>query len=145
MTVDMTIRVQINLDEQGVGDPAPGDPLEQRMLDAAQQAVSNAVTFIEDNAGFEHELADLASVGFVGVQDCRRACDDRLSVLFDAMERHGNAEGTETQLGDAEDFMRLAFEHMSPAQQTEFLDSREVAEFITREGGEDGRQPEEPE
>ena len=26
MTVDMTIRVQIDLDEEGVGDPAPGDP-----------------------------------------------------------------------------------------------------------------------
>ena len=46
MTVDMTIRVQIDLDEEGAGDPAPGDPLEQRMLDAAQQAVSNALSFI---------------------------------------------------------------------------------------------------
>lgn len=73
MTVDMTIRVQIDLDDEGVGDPARGDPLEYRMLAAAQQAVSNAITFIEDNAGFEHDLAKLASVGFVGVQDCRRA------------------------------------------------------------------------
>ena len=72
MTVDMTIRVQIDLDEEGVGDPALGDPLEQRMLDAAQEAVSKAITFIEENAGFEHDLATLASVGFVGVQDCRR-------------------------------------------------------------------------
>ena len=72
MTVDMTIRMQIDLDEAGVGDPAPGDPLEQRMLDAAQAAVSNALTFIENNAGYEHELATLASVGFVGVQNCRR-------------------------------------------------------------------------
>ena len=72
MTVDMTIRVQIDLDEEGVGDPAPGDPLEQRMLDAAKEAVSNAISFIENNAGFEHDLASLASVGFVGVQNCRR-------------------------------------------------------------------------
>ena len=72
MTVDMTIRVQIDLDEEGVGDPAPGDPLEQRMLDAAQEAISNAISFIENNAGFEHDLATLASVGFVGVQNCRR-------------------------------------------------------------------------
>ena len=72
MTVDMTIRVQIDLDEEGVGDPAPGDPFEQRMLDAAQEAVSNAISFIETNAGFEHDLATLASVGFVGVQNCRR-------------------------------------------------------------------------
>ena len=33
MTVDMTIRVQSDLDEEGVGDPAPGDPLEQRMME----------------------------------------------------------------------------------------------------------------
>ena len=72
MTVDMTIRMQIDLDDDGVGDPAPGDPLEQRMLTAAQEAVSNALSFIEQNAGYEHDLAMLASVGFVGVQDCRR-------------------------------------------------------------------------
>lgn len=64
--------------------------------------------------------------------------EDRLSALFAAMERHGNAEGTETQLGDAEEFLRLAFEAMSPAQQSEFLDSQAVTEFIEREGGDDG-------
>ena len=63
--------------------------------------------------------------------------DDRLSALFDAMERHGNTEGTETQLGDAEEFLRLAFNSMSPTQQTEFLDSQAVSEFIEREGGEE--------
>ena len=72
MTVDMTIRMQIDIDEEGVGDPAPGDPLEQRMLAAAQEAVSNALTLIENNAGYEHDLATLASVGFMGVRDCRR-------------------------------------------------------------------------
>ena len=72
MNVDITIRMQIDLDDDGVGDPAPGDPLEQRMLAAAQEAVSNALSFIEQNAGYEHDLATLASVGFVGVQDCRR-------------------------------------------------------------------------
>ena len=72
MTVDMTIRVQIDLDDAGVGDPAAGDPWEQRMLNAAQEAVSNALSFIEQNAGYEHDLATLASVGFVGVQDCCR-------------------------------------------------------------------------
>ena len=72
MTVDMTVRVQIDLDEEGVGDPVRGDSLEHRMLAAAQEAVSNAISFIENNAGFEHDLATLASVGFVGVQECRR-------------------------------------------------------------------------
>lgn len=72
MIVDMTVRVQIDLDDAGAGDPAPGTPLEHRMLAAAQEAVSNALSFIEQNAGYEHDLAKLASVGFVGVQDCRR-------------------------------------------------------------------------
>lgn len=75
MTVDMTIRAQIDLDEEGVGDPVLGDPLEHRMMAAAREAVSNALTFIENNAGYEHDLATLASVGFVGVQDCRRVED----------------------------------------------------------------------
>jgi hypothetical protein len=75
MTVDMTVRVQIDLDEEGVGDPVQGDPLEHRMMAAAQEAVSNAISFIENNAGFEHDLATLTSVGFVGVQECRRVED----------------------------------------------------------------------
>lgn len=58
---------------------------------------------------------------------------ERLSALFDAMEHDGNMEGTETQLGDTEEFLRLAFGSMSPTQQTEFLDSSEVTEFIARE------------
>ena len=66
-----------------------------------------------------------------------RTRDERLSELFAAMERHGNAEGTETQLGDAEEFLRLAFETMSPTQQTAFLDSQTVSEFIEQEGGEE--------
>ncbi len=62
--------------------------------------------------------------------------EDSLSALFEAMEHHGNAEGTETQLGDAEEFLRLAFGRMSPAQQCTFLASPEVHEFI-RNNGED--------
>ena len=61
---------------------------------------------------------------------------ERFSALLEAMERHGNAEGTETQLGDAEEFLRLAFESMSRTQRAEFLDSQAVNEFIEREGGE---------
>jgi len=64
---------------------------------------------------------------------------ERFSAMFDAMEHHGNAEGTETQLGDAAEFLRLAFDSMSPTQQTEFLDSQDVAEFIAREGREEER------
>jgi len=74
MTVDMTIRVQIDLDDAGVGDPAAGDPWEQRMLNAAQEAVSNALSFIEQNAGYEHDLATLASVG---LSACRTAAEWR--------------------------------------------------------------------
>jgi hypothetical protein len=55
---------------------------------------------------------------------------ERLSSLFDAMECHGNSEGTETQLGDAEQFLRQAFELMTPSQQTAFLDSTAVTGFI---------------
>jgi len=62
---------------------------------------------------------------------------ERLSALFDVMERHGNAEGTETQLGDATEFLRLAFGCLSPTQQSEFLDSPTVTEFIAREGGDE--------
>jgi hypothetical protein len=62
--------------------------------------------------------------------------EDSLSALFEAMERHGNAEGTETQLGDAEEFLRLAFGRMSTEEQAAFLASQEIREFI-RNNGED--------
>ena len=60
---------------------------------------------------------------------------ERFAALFDALEHHGNKEGTETQLNDAQEFLTLAFECMSPAQQAEFLDNQTVTEFIAREGG----------
>jgi len=59
--------------------------------------------------------------------------EERLSALLRAMQCHGDCEGTETQLGDAEEFLSLAFGRMSAEQQTEFLESREVIEFIDRE------------
>jgi len=62
---------------------------------------------------------------------------ERLSALFAAMERHGNAAGTETQLGDAGEFLRLAFDSMSPAQQTGFLENPAVSGFIAQEKGEE--------
>jgi len=59
--------------------------------------------------------------------------EDRLEPLFAAMEAHGNDQGTETQLGDAEEFLREAFERMSPEAQDQFLNSDTVKEFIDRE------------
>lgn len=76
------------------------------------------------------KVMDMGRAGKAGRQSRHR----RLSLLFDAMERHGNTEGTETQLGDAEEFLRLAFDNMSPAQQAEFLNDPAVSGFITREG-----------
>lgn len=68
------------------------------------------------------------------------AHEERLSALFEAMERHGDAEGTETQLGDAEEFLRLAFETMSADQRIQFLERDQVKEFIEREQGEDAEE-----
>lgn len=53
--------------------------------------------------------------------------------LFDAMEAHGNAEGTETQLGDANEFLRLALGMMTSDTRSKFLHSDEVSEIISRE------------
>jgi hypothetical protein len=78
--------------------------------------------------GIDHE-ADAGHVPYGDEPD-----EHSLSALFDAMELHGNAEGTETQLGDAEEFLRQAFGRMSPAQQADFLGSREVQEFVQHNG-----------
>ena len=60
--------------------------------------------------------------------------NERIETLFSAMENHGDAEGTETQLGDAEEFLRLAIEYMPEETKSQFLTSPEVTEFIEREG-----------
>ncbi len=49
-----------------------------------------------------------------------------LDRLFAAMERHGDAEGTEAQLGDAEGLLRAAYELLTPEQRERFLGSREA-------------------
>ena len=60
--------------------------------------------------------------------------DTRIDVLFDAMEHHGNATGTEMQLGDAEEFLRQALGIMTAVQRSEFFESADVVAFIEREG-----------
>jgi len=82
-------------------------------------------------------VADFIADHIEGDDAERRARQERFSALFEAMEYHGNAEGTETQLSDAEEFLRLAFETMSPAQQAEFLDNPAVSDFVAKENGEE--------
>jgi hypothetical protein len=55
----------------------------------------------------------------------RDNCAMELDRLFAAMERHGDAEGTEAQLGDAEGLLRVAYGLLTPAQLERFLGSRE--------------------
>jgi len=57
-------------------------------------------------------------------------CAPDLTELFCAMENHGNETGTETQLGDCDDFLHLAFHQMSLKQQHSFLERAEVEGFI---------------
>lgn len=99
-------------------------------LPASKHAVSTAMDTVEDFVVNHFEEDD-------EVQGETR--QERLSALFEAMERHGNSEGTETQLGDAGEFLRLAFESLSPTRQTEFLDSQAVTEFMEREGGKEAQ------
>jgi len=58
-----------------------------------------------------------------------------LADLFEAVENHGNKEGTETQLGDAELFLKLAIAYMTAVQFKKFMASDEVTEFIAQEAG----------
>lgn len=60
-------------------------------------------------------------------------CSD-LANLFNAMERHGDLEGTETQLGDALAFFGLAWAYMTPKQRDAFMADDTVTEFFQRLG-----------
>lgn len=93
-------------------------------LPASKEEISRAMDVVEDLASSAGTAVSIAH-------------EERLSTLFDAMERHGNVEGTETQLGDAEEFLRLAFETMSAVQRIQFLESDLVMRFIEREQGAD--------
>ena len=55
--VELTVTLQIDADK-----PVPADKIKL----AAKQAVSNALQFAYDN-GFEHDLADDASIGVADV------------------------------------------------------------------------------
>jgi len=48
-----------------------------------------------------------------------------LDRLFAAMDRHGDAEGIEVQLGDAEGLLRVAYGLLTPGQRERFLESEE--------------------
>ena len=60
--------------------------------------------------------------------------DEGVAALFEAMEHHGNAEGTETQLGDAEEFLHMAIGYMPLDLRAKFMQDTEVQEFIRQEG-----------
>ena len=138
MNVDLTVRMQISLDEEGVGDPAPRDPLETRMLDAVKEAAGNALTFIEENAGYEHEMATIASIGFAGVLRCRRA-DDTMLKARDGSEVMSLGTALEIVHAMARNLYRSHGEFCSPANNPadveEALDV--VEDFIVNHHGEE--------
>ena len=65
-----------------------------------------------------------------------------LDRLFAAMERHGDAEGTEAQLGDAEGLLRAAYELLTPEQRERFLGSREAVALFDGNPEPDGYEEE---
>jgi len=85
--------------------------------------------FVNSSEAEAHRCQEPAKAGSPGSTDA----PEGLSLLFDAMEHHGNAEGTETQLGDTEEFLRLAVSLMTAGQQTAFLTHPDVIAFIARE------------
>jgi hypothetical protein len=85
--------------------------------------------YINSSEAAAHRCPETAKAGSPGSTDA----PEGLSLLFDAMEHHGNAEGTETQLGDTEEFLRLAVSLMTAVQQATFLAHADVTEFIARE------------
>jgi formylmethanofuran dehydrogenase subunit E len=91
--------------------------------------------FVNSSEAAAHRCLEPTKAGSPGSNDVA----DGLSLLFDAMEHHGNAEGTETQLGDTEEFLRLAVSLMTADQQAAFLAHPDVIEFVEREADETWR------
>ncbi len=66
MTLEVKLTILIELDDDDCGEPTPGNPLETRMLDAAREAVKNALTMGEEG-GFSHDMSTTASVSVIKV------------------------------------------------------------------------------
>jgi hypothetical protein len=66
MDIVLTIRASIDFIEDDLGDPVAGDPLEGQMLDAAAEAVDEALTHAM-NRGFNHGMSDITSIAINSV------------------------------------------------------------------------------
>lgn len=67
MTVEVTLKLEILFDD-GTADPSKGDPLETRMLDAVEAAVTSELEH-SDTVG---TMAGIATIEFLGQSSRRR-------------------------------------------------------------------------
>jgi hypothetical protein len=67
MLVSLTVLADIRLLDDDLGDPATGDPLEDRMQQSAREAVANALELSELN-GFSHDMEPLTSLQILHVE-----------------------------------------------------------------------------
>lgn len=59
----------------------------------------------------------------------------KLAALRDALERHGNSNGTESQLNDAEAFLVKACSVMTVEEQYKFLHRKDVTAYVKTNKG----------
>ena len=71
----MKVKIEVILDvkfcDDDLGDPKPGDPLEARILDSVQEAVSNVLNHAQAN-GFPHDLENVLSIMVTDVGAAKR-------------------------------------------------------------------------
>ena len=112
----------------GVADVFTPTHVDVRVVDIDNIKAGDPPVELPSDIGFE-ELVARAEVGNY-VKFSRQAKLDR---LLAAMENHGNSEGTETQLGDAVEFLALAIDLMDDASAGEFFRHDSVKAFEERE------------
>jgi hypothetical protein len=61
MKVKIEVVLDVELCDDDLGDPKPGDPFEDRILDSVHEAVSNVLYHAQGN-GFPHDLEAELSV-----------------------------------------------------------------------------------
>lgn len=71
MKIDITVSMDLVFNDEDIGDPERGDPLEFRMLESARQIVVIAMERGFES-GFSHEMEDISAVESYLVKTARR-------------------------------------------------------------------------
>jgi hypothetical protein len=71
MLVEVKVMVNVKFQDEDLGDPAKGDPLEQRIVDSVSEALEEALER-QEAEGYNHDMEDELSLAVIRVTAARK-------------------------------------------------------------------------